>query len=77
MFLPEMTKEGYKVASPVIVNDLRDLDQGKLILPRDYETFTPFGPLEDAWRIFIRETFEYMEKQEEISVIDTTKYYGS
>lgn len=42
----------------VSINDnLRELDQGQLILPHDYVSGTSFEPLPRAWEIFWDETF--------------------
>lgn len=42
----------------VSINDnLRELDQGKLILPEDYVSRTFFKPLPRAWEVFWDETF--------------------
>ncbi|HEX9008019.1 MAG TPA: hypothetical protein VF837_02045, partial [Patescibacteria group bacterium] len=42
----------------IIVNpNLRELDQGKLKLPDDYQSGTYFAPLKEAWSAFWNESF--------------------
>lgn len=37
---------------------IRELDQGKYVLPKDYKPGDNFQPLKDAWLIFFDETFK-------------------
>lgn len=51
----------FKKIRIIIDPNLRDLDQGKFILPNTYKENSNFFVLKKAWEIFSKETFEFKQ----------------